>query len=88
MVDSYPGLASQSVDAAAQHYAPIVLSDTVDLPYRPRGIWVGAGGTIVAVRDDGVAVAFAGTAPGSVLPIRPKRINATSTTAANLVALF
>jgi hypothetical protein len=54
----------------------------------PRAIYVGGAGNIVAVMADGRTATFNGAAAGSVLPIQPVRINATSTTATNLVALY
>jgi hypothetical protein len=88
MVDYYPGIPSQSVDAAAQHYTPITPSDTVDLPFRTRGVWIGASGVVAAVGNNGVAVPFNGAVAGSVLPIRCRRINATGTSAGSLIALY
>jgi hypothetical protein len=52
-----------------------------------RGIYVGVGGNIVAIVN-GTAVTFKGAAAGSVLPIAATRVNATSTTATDLVALY
>lgn len=88
MADSYPGIPAQSIDAAAQHYAPLAPSDTVDLPFVTRGVWIGVSGAVVAVGNNGVAVTFAGAVAGSVLPIRVKRVNATGTAAGSLVALY
>ena len=54
---------------------------------KTRGIYVGGAGTVVAVLEGGTAVTFAGCAAGTVLPIKPVRINATGTTATGLVRL-
>jgi len=79
--------------SGARNFAAITTSDTVDnllldngTP--PKGIYVGAAGNVVAVDQDGTAVTFLGAIAGSILPIRPRRINATSTTATDLVALY
>ena len=80
-------------DGAGNVWAPanglkaIVPSDTVDLEVYPRGIYVGVGGDIAAVTARDEVVLLVGVPTGTILPIRLKRINATNTTAASLVAL-
>ncbi len=81
-------------------YEAVTASDTVNFtgpagaPSAPGGdvlsigIWVGVAGNVVAVRDDDTTVIFTGAIAGVVLPIRCKRINSTSTTATDMVALF
>jgi hypothetical protein len=53
-----------------------------------NAIFVGVGGIVVAIRDDDTAITFTGTISGSILPIKCKRINSTTTTATDMVALF
>lgn len=53
-----------------------------------RAIYVGGDGDLVAVDQNGNAVTFTGVKAGTILPIRTIRVNATSTTATNLVALW
>lgn len=53
-----------------------------------NAIFVGVGGIVVAIRDDDTAITFTGAVAGSILPIKCKRINATTTTATDMVALF
>jgi hypothetical protein len=65
----------------------ITTSDTVDLPQLTDAIWVGGAGIVVAVFPNGKTVNFTCVA-ASVLPIRVKRVNATSTTATLMVALY
>ncbi len=52
------------------------------------GVWVGVAGIVVAVRDDDTTVTFTSAIAGVVLPIKCKRINSTTTTATDMVALF
>ena len=66
---------------------PIVPSDTVNITGSPLNIFIGKAGAIAAVFNNQV-VLFSGLAAGQVLPISPTRINATNTTADNIVALF
>ncbi len=81
-------------------YEAVTTSDTVNftgpagLGEGPGGnvlanaIFVGVGGIVVAIRDDDTAVTFTGAVAGSILPIKCKRINDTTTTATDMVALF
>lgn len=68
-------------------FAAITPSDTVNFAVPPDAIYVGGAGNIVAVMGDGTTVTFSGVPAGTRLPIAPTRINATNTTATNLVAL-
>ncbi len=53
-----------------------------------QAIYIGVGGNMVAVRDDDTTVTFTGVVAGTIVPVQAKRINSTSTTATNMVALF
>jgi len=53
-----------------------------------RGIYVGTGGNVAVVFENGTAVTFVGVPSGFVLPVMAKRVNSTNTTAADMVALF
>lgn len=67
----------------------ITTSDTVDIATgAPAGLYVGGAGNAVIVLPGGEAVTFNGLVAGSVLYLRYKRVNATGTTATNLVALY
>lgn len=74
-------------------FAAITPSDTVDIQH-PQGrqstdaIYVGHAGDIVMVREDGVAVTFKAAVAGTILKVAARRINATNTTATDLVALY
>ena len=72
VINSAPG---KSIEA-------LTTSDSVNFLPRPRGIVVGSG-VIVIVNDDDTTETLADgvLANGVVLPISPKRINATGTTA-------
>lgn len=69
-------------------WAAITPSDTVNMPTGVRAVYVGGAGAVVAVGQDDVAVTFAAVPVGTTLNIGPKRINSTSTTATNLVAIY
>ena len=70
---------------AVAHYA-VVPSDTVDLPVRPRAIYVNASGVAALQDNDGEVVTYDVQA-GAVLTLRPTRVLATGTTA-QLVAWY
>jgi hypothetical protein len=77
-----------SLTAPARDAAAIVPSDVADIPDLPRAIYVGQGGNVSARMIGGQTVLFSNAQAGSFLPIRAKGINATGTTAANLVAIW
>lgn len=52
-----------------------------------RGIYVGGAGNISVEMGQGTVV-FYNAVAGSVLPLRVQRVNATGTTASNLVGLY
>ena len=63
-------------------------SDSVNLARVTRGVYIGGAGNVSALMADGSSVAFAGAQAGTILPIRAQRINATGTTATNILALY
>ncbi len=83
-----PVSASYDDTAPAAGFAAITPHDSTDLQYVTRGVYVGGAGNIVAVDEGGTAVTFNGATAGTILPIRVRRINNTSTTATGLVALW
>jgi hypothetical protein len=68
--------------------AAITISDTVNIPTGPTdALLVGSTGVVQAVFENDVVVALTVTGP-IVLPVKVKRVNATSTTATGLAALY
>jgi hypothetical protein len=76
-----------TVYSSARRWTAITPHDSNNLSELPKGIYVGGAGDVVAVGDDDATATFAASA-GAVLPIRPKRINSTGTTATAIVALY
>ncbi|TKD52299.1 spike base protein, RCAP_Rcc01079 family [Sphingomonas baiyangensis] len=88
MADAFGNHADQ-VSAPATRAVAIVPHDTTPLADIPKALFVGGGGTIVARgAGGGDAVAFAGLAAGSILPLRASHVLATGTTATGIVALY
>lgn len=75
------------VDPARQFVA-ITPSNSTDLDALTKAVYVGGAGNLVAVDWAGNTCTFTGVLAGTVLPIRVRRINSTSTTATNLVGLY
>lgn len=65
---------------------PVTPSDTVSLSTPGVGLYVGGAGNISAVMEDGSTATFTGVPVGTWIPLVFSRINATGTTATNLVA--
>lgn len=78
------GNASQSATGAET----VVPSDTIDLKFISRGLWIGVGGNVAVVMANGSRVTFVGIAAGTLLPIRISRVDSTSTTATTMVSIY
>lgn len=76
--------------ASSYEYArAITPSDTVALAEGVcHAIYVGTGGNVAVVDSGGTVTVHVGMVAGVVYPIRALRVNATSTTASNLVAWY
>lgn len=62
-------------------------SNTVDFTYVARQLYVGTAGDVTVVTEDGAVVLFKSVPEGSTIgPFFVKRVNATGTTASNIVA--
>lgn len=75
-------------DLPAGDAEAVTPSDTVDLIKPSRGIYVGTGGDLtVVMAGNGAVVTFVAVVAGSLLPLWVKRVNAASTTAANIISV-
>lgn len=72
----------------ASYAVAVTPSDSVNLAVAARALYVGGAGNVVVVQTDDTTVTFFATPAGLVLPVACKRVNATNTTATNLVALY
>ncbi len=75
------------VETQARRWAAVTPHDSTNFTELPKAIYIGGAGNLVAVGDDDATAPFAVTA-GQTLPIRPKRINSTNTTATGIIALY
>lgn len=62
-------------------------SDTDNLTYPARAIYVGGAGDVAVLNDEGVSVTFVGVAAGTWIPVKTKRVMSTNTDATDMVAL-
>lgn len=86
-MDRYEDHASSLVSPAADGVA-VTPSDTADLAQTSRALYVGQGGDLSLVLASGRAVTLQGVPAGALLPLRARRVQATGTTAAAVVALW
>ena len=70
----------EGVGSPASEWYRVSPSDTVDLPVRPRGLYVDVTGTLRVESLKGAIMNLAAAAVG-YHPLRPVRIHATGTTA-------
>lgn len=74
--------------SSSDYWEAVTPSDSDDLPYLTKGLFIGGDGDVAAVRADGVAVTFKGLTAGMWLPINARRVNSTNTSATDIVALY
>lgn len=85
--DTFSKIKREPGDPAADAVS-ISPSDSVDLDYVTRGIWVGGAGDLAVEMLSGATVTFAGVPAGTLLPIRVAKVLATGTTATDLVGVW
>lgn len=71
----------------------ITPSDSTSFPFVTKSIYVGTGGNIAVVLvtegdTAGKVTVFSNVLGGTILPVQATRVNSTSTTASNLVAMY
>ena len=85
--------ADQSAESPPKYWAAVTPSDTVDFATsigtdRCRALWIGIGGDIVVVDLAGTATLLKNVASGYLLVGFFTRVNATNTTATDIVAAW
>lgn len=83
--NEFPG---QPADGPAESYFAITPSDSVNFTFIVRAIYVGSAGNVACVNTDGTAVTFSNVPQGVFIPAKSIRVNATNTTAGNLVGMY
>ena len=79
----------EGLTSPADNAVAVTPSNSTDLTYATRAIYVGgAGNVVVTMVGGGSNVTFTGVQAGSILPIRVTRVLSTGTTATSIVALY
>jgi hypothetical protein len=86
VIGSIPYAADWANNPAQDAFA-ITPSDSINFGAMSRFIYVGTAGDVAAVTAQGTVVIFASVPKGTVLPLMAVRINATNTTASQLVGM-
>ena len=87
MVDRYNG-AGDDLLGPASLAAEVIPSDVAALPIASKRLWVGGAGNVVLITTGGVSVTYAGVPAGTYLNVRATQVNATGTTATNIIAEY
>ena len=80
--------AAEGLTSPADNAAAVTPSDSTDLAFTSRALYVGGAGNIVCTMLGGGDVTFAAVPAGSILPVRVTRVKATSTTATSIINLY
>lgn len=84
--DNFPQ-AIVGLDSPYEDCAAVTKSDTVDLAFRCRALYIGVTGDVaILAKDNATSVVFKAV-PVGVLRVRTTRVMSTGTTATNMVAL-
>lgn len=75
-------------DGPAERAVPVTPSDTTDLAYYSRALYIGSSGDVTVIMQGGQTVTFTGMVAGQIYPLRVGRVKAAGTTAAAIVALW
>jgi hypothetical protein len=74
--------------APGRSWKAVTPSDTVNLAAGCRSLWVGTAGDLALVGDDDHVETFTTSSDGQWVPLGPKRVNDTNTTAGNIIAVY
>lgn len=80
--------AAEGLTSPADNATAVTPSDSTDLAYTSRALYVGGAGNIVVTMAGGGDVTFAAVPAGSILPVRVTRVKSTSTTATSIINLY
>jgi hypothetical protein len=84
-----PFSSTDSVTSPSRDWFNIAPSDSADLSFIPKAIYVGTGGDLVVTSArTNSEVIFRNVPSGAVLDVRPAAVRETGTTAADLVGLI
>jgi hypothetical protein len=86
-VDQQSGI-TEGMMGPADNQVAVTPSDSTDLAYISRALFIGGAGNIVVTPSSGQANITYTVPAGMILPIRVSRVLATGTTATNIVSWY
>ncbi len=87
MADQHSGFV-EGLTSPADNAAAVTPSDSTDLAYTSRALYIGGSGNVVVTMAGGGDVTFSAVTAGAILPIRVTRVKATNTTATSIINLY
>ncbi len=79
---------SAGAESPATHAFAITPDDGTELPVLPRGVILGTGGDLSVTMQSGDPVTFRNLVEGVVYPFRVRSVQATGTTATDIVGVY
>ena len=87
MPDQHSGFV-EGLTSPADNATAVTPSDSTDLAFNSRALYVGGAGNLVVTMAGGGDVTFTAVPAGSILPVRVTRVKSTSTTATAILNLY
>ena len=84
--DRFPG--AEDLLSPAFHAGGVTPSDSAQLTFVSKRLWVGGAGNVQLITAGGEAVTYVGVPAGTYLTVRAVQVKATGTTATNIVAEY
>lgn len=86
-IDPQPNY-SKWIDSPAENAETVTPSNSVDITYVSRALYIGSTGDVKVDMKGGQTVTLVAVPAGAILPIRVTRVYATGTTASSIIALY
>lgn len=79
---------NQTIDSPARSLVAVSPSDSADLSFVTKALWIGVGGNVQVIDMGGTTTILVGCQAGQIIPVRVARVMATNTTATSIVAMY
>ena len=86
-IDAHAGQ-QELLSSPCDNAVAITPSNTEDLTYVTRAIWVGGAGSVNVITAGGQTVLIVGVQAGTLLPLRVTRVLSSSTSATSIVGMW
>jgi hypothetical protein len=87
ILDNFQSVSKGGFSSPYDNGVDVTPSDSADLAFRTRALWVGGAGNVAVRWPNGTSQTFQSVAAGTLLPFRVDRVLSTGTTATNIKAL-